>query len=118
MCAVVTAVACLCSCAGLTQMQDTAAKFDEGVHATTAAEIAPSPRVRTVLAGRPHIHGEVERIAYPADIARIRAEERDRAREVQQANASKFLDAFARGLAVTGFERSDNEGTYLLEPWQ
>lgn len=77
-----------------------------------------SPRVRTVLAGRPHIHGEVERIAYPADIARIRAEERDRAREVQQANASKFLDAFARGLAVTGFERSDNEGTYLLEPWQ
>jgi hypothetical protein len=37
---------------------------------------------------------------------------------VQQANARKFLDAFGRGMAVTGFERSDAEGTYLLEPYE
>ena len=77
-----------------------------------------SPRVHLVLAGRPHVHGAVERIAYPADIARIRAGDRDRAREVQRSNAVKFQDAFARGLGVTGFERSETEGTYLLEPYQ
>ena len=77
-----------------------------------------SPRARAVLAGRPYARGEVERIAYPADIASVRAKDRDRAREVQQGNAAKFLHAFARGMAVTGFERSENEGTYLLEPYQ
>lgn len=60
----------------------------------------------------------VERIAYPADIGRIRDEDTARAREIQQANAAKFQSAFARGLAVTGFERSESEGTYLLEPWK
>lgn len=60
----------------------------------------------------------VERISYPADIARIRDEYIARARAIQAANAQKFQSAFARGLAVTGFERSETEGTYLLEPWQ
>ena len=74
-----------------------------------------SPRA----AGQRAAHPETaERISYPADIARIRAEEPARAREIQQANAEKFLDAFARGLAVTGFARTETEGTYLLEPWQ
>ena len=59
----------------------------------------------------------VERISYPADIARIRAEDNSRARAIQLANAEKFQNAFANGLAVTGFERSATEGTYLLEPW-
>ena len=63
-------------------------------------------------------HDRVERIAYPVDIARIRAEERDRAREIQARNAEKFQSAFARGLAVTRFERTETEGTYILEPWQ
>jgi predicted GNAT superfamily acetyltransferase len=60
----------------------------------------------------------VERISYPAEIARIRAEDSARARDIQQANAEKFQSAFADGLAVTGFERSATEGTYLLEPWK
>ncbi len=57
------------------------------------------------------------RIVYPADIARIRAEDNARARAIQLANAEKFQSAFARGLAVTGFEKNDAEGIYLLEPW-
>jgi predicted GNAT superfamily acetyltransferase len=77
-----------------------------------------SPRVRAVLAGARAPHGTpAECIAYPADIARIREHDNDRARAIQQANAEKFLAAFAGGLAVTGFERSESEGTYLLEPW-
>ena len=76
-----------------------------------------SPRVRQVLAGeRPPVHA-VERISYPAAIRRIR-KRGTRAREIQKANAALFEDAFARGLAVTGFERGATEGTYLLEPWQ
>jgi predicted GNAT superfamily acetyltransferase len=57
------------------------------------------------------------RIAYPADIARIRAQDNARARSIQLANAEQFQSAFARGLAVTSFEKNDAEGVYLLEPW-
>jgi predicted GNAT superfamily acetyltransferase len=77
-----------------------------------------SPRVRRILEGERLPHHPKERIAYPEDIARIRAEDRDCAREIQQANAAKFLKAFARRLAVTGFERSETHGTYLLEPYE
>ncbi len=77
-----------------------------------------SPRVSAVLAGDSLSRQTAERIGYPADIARIRADHRDCARRIQQANAEKFREAFARGLAVTGFERTEEQGTYLLEPWQ
>ena len=77
-----------------------------------------SPQVETVLSGRrARQDGAAERIAYPADIAAIRANDRHRAREIQQTNAVRFQNAFARGLAVTGFERSETEGIYVLEPW-
>ncbi|HEY1183330.1 MAG TPA: GNAT family N-acetyltransferase [Bryobacteraceae bacterium] len=77
-----------------------------------------SPRVRQILAGaRPPVHA-VERISYPADIALIRTQDAVRAREIQRTNAALFQDAFARGLAVTGFERGPDAGSYLLEPWQ
>jgi len=74
--------------------------------------------VRQTLAGeRPPVHA-VERISFPADIALIRSQDAARARELQKTNAALFRDAFARGLAVTGFERGVGAGTYLLEPWQ
>ncbi|MBZ5583387.1 MAG: GNAT family N-acetyltransferase [Acidobacteriia bacterium] len=57
-----------------------------------------------------------ERISFPADIARIRAGDPPRAREIQRVNGEKFRDAFARGLAVTHFERTAAEGIYVLEP--
>ncbi len=77
-----------------------------------------SPRVRRILAGERPAHDPVERIAYPSDIGRIRAEDRQCAREIQRANGRKLQDAFARGLAATGFERGDTESAYLLEPYQ
>jgi predicted GNAT superfamily acetyltransferase len=77
-----------------------------------------SARVHATLAGEKVEHHPVDRISYPSDIARIRANEPGHAREIQAANAERFLDALARGLAVTGFERTETEGTYLLEPWQ
>ncbi len=74
-----------------------------------------SPRVRAVLAGEPRERRAEECISYPRDIALIRAREPDRAREIQRANAERFQSAFARGLAVTGFDRQEGEGAYLLE---
>jgi predicted GNAT superfamily acetyltransferase len=93
-----------------------------------------SPRVHSILVGQalspaspildPALAGGVPsgsacptgRIAYPIDIDAIRRQDTARARAIQQANARLFLDAFERGLAVTGFERTAAEGTYLLEP--
>jgi predicted GNAT superfamily acetyltransferase len=77
-----------------------------------------TPRVRSILAGEAVARNPQERISYPADIARIRTGDPARAREIQAANADRFLRAFENGLAVTGFARSQTEGTYLLEAWQ
>ena len=76
-----------------------------------------SPRLRAFLAGETVARSVEERIVYPSDMARIRSQDPGRAREIQQANGEKFQRAFERGLAVTGIERSETEGTYLLEPW-
>ena len=78
-----------------------------------------SPRVHSIFSGpRSRPAATAGRISYPADIDAIRQQDTARARAIQQANARLFLDAFERGLAVTGFERTAAEGTYLLEPWQ
>ena len=77
-----------------------------------------SPRVHAALAGQGGGASAGERIALPIDIGRIRAEDSTRAREIQKAAAARFREAFARGLQVTGFELSETEGTYLLEPWK
>jgi len=74
-----------------------------------------SPRAEAAAAGKAPKRDPGERIAYPADIAHIRAADPTRARAIQRANGEKLRDAFARGLAVTGFERTATAGVYLLE---
>jgi predicted GNAT superfamily acetyltransferase len=78
-----------------------------------------SPRVTTILEGGYFTHNAVEvRIAIPSDIATIRANEPSRAREIQQKACEQFRLAFDRGLAVIGFEKSEQAGTYLLGQWE
>ncbi len=77
-----------------------------------------SPRVRSILSGKAVDSKPELRVSYPSDIARIRAEESARARAIQRENGEKFQKAFAEGFAVTRFEKSLHEGTYLLEPWK
>jgi predicted GNAT superfamily acetyltransferase len=67
--------------------------------------------------GLPACVGVAERISYPADIARIRRDDPECARAIQASNGELFRRAFENGLAVTRFERSEAEGTYVLEPW-
>ena len=75
-----------------------------------------SPRVEAILSGAPPQVCVEIRIAVPADIDRLRREEPDHARAIQRANAARFREAFARGLAVVGFEPTESEGVYLLGP--
>jgi predicted GNAT superfamily acetyltransferase len=77
-----------------------------------------SPRVERALAGKAPAVVAAERIAFPSGIERIRREDPARARELQRQNGDRFRDAFARGLAATGFERAAGECGYLLEPWK
>ena len=78
-----------------------------------------SPRAKAALDGctsPPQCKKEDERIFVPAAIYEWKSSERDRerARAVQLENRGRFQDAFARGLAVTGFTR-DEEGNGIFE---
>jgi predicted GNAT superfamily acetyltransferase len=78
-----------------------------------------SPRVTTHIEGGYFSHYPAEvRIAIPADIATIRANDPSRAREIQQKACEQFRSAFDAGLAVIGFEKSEQFGTYLLGKWE
>ena len=78
-----------------------------------------SPRVKAILAGQPLARPPVEmRIAIPSDIATIRANDPARARDIQQKACEQFRAAFDRELAVIGFEKTDQFGTYLIGKWE
>ena len=74
-----------------------------------------SDRVKRILDGAGAEHVDVDaRISVPADIDRIRREDPGQAREIQKTVSNRFVDCFRSGLAVIGFERSAEAGTYLL----
>ena len=78
-----------------------------------------SPRVEAILAGQQDSRPPVEaRIEVPCTIATFRQTEPKRAREIQAVVSEHFVKYFDRGLAVTGFHRTEESGTYLLTPWQ
>jgi predicted GNAT superfamily acetyltransferase len=78
-----------------------------------------SPRVKAIIAGQPFDRGKVEmRVAIPTDIAEIRANDRARAGEIQKTASEQFREAFDRGLAVIGFEKSEEAGAYLFGVWE
>jgi predicted GNAT superfamily acetyltransferase len=78
-----------------------------------------TPRVEAILAGHPLARPPVEqRIEVPAVIDSLRREDPKQARELQKAVGERFLEAFAGGLAVIGFERSATAGAYLFGRWE
>jgi predicted GNAT superfamily acetyltransferase len=78
-----------------------------------------SPRVEIASEGRVPPRREIAaRISVPVEIAELRQSEPRRAREIQLAISEQFLLNFDKGLAVIGFEKSEQAGTYLLGPWE
>jgi len=73
-----------------------------------------NPLTSVEIGGKP-----VERIAVPADVYEWKRnpEQRSLALSLQTSNRLALESAFARGLAVTGYERSpQGDGCFLLEP--
>ncbi len=60
----------------------------------------------------------VARVEVPANIAQLKHQQPDRAREIQERIASEFSEFFREDLAVIGFEKSEESGTYLLGQWE
>jgi predicted GNAT superfamily acetyltransferase len=78
-----------------------------------------SSRVKTVLEGKPADRAPIgARISVPSNIGKLREKDPAKAREIQLRISEEFREAFDKNLAVTGFERTDDAGTYLLGPWQ
>jgi len=78
-----------------------------------------SSRAKAFIAGQKFERNPVDaRITIPAEIADIRMKDANRARAIQKQASDEFTAAFDRGLAVIGFEKSEQAGTYLLGKWE
>ena len=78
-----------------------------------------SARVEAILAGKEPERPEVlARISITNDIYAIKANDPKKAREIQKEVAEQFLEHFENHLVVTGFERSEEFGSYLLSKWE
>lgn len=81
-----------------------------------------SPRVVACLGARAEGGEETskatqDRISFPIDALEGRVAEGRSVAEIQSELRHHFQQAFARGLAATGFETSGAEATYLLRSW-
>jgi predicted GNAT superfamily acetyltransferase len=78
-----------------------------------------SQRAKAIIAGEKFQGNPVEaRIVIPAEIAELRATNSTKALAIQTHASQEFDRAFASGLAVIGFEKSKEAGTYLLGKWE
>jgi len=78
-----------------------------------------SARVETACRNQPFsrpLHSQEIRV--PAEIAALRELNPSRAREIQTVVGEQFTTHFQAGLAVLGFRKSTDAGTYLLAPWE
>lgn len=68
---------------------------------------------------RDRVRPEIEaRISVPNAIAGYKLDDPQKARAIQAEVTDSFLAHFARGLAVVGFEKSAESGTYLFGKWK
>ncbi|OFV95139.1 MAG: hypothetical protein A3F68_10750 [Acidobacteria bacterium RIFCSPLOWO2_12_FULL_54_10] len=74
-----------------------------------------SPRVVALAKGETLPRGEIsQRISLPLDLAETGSAHGQPLADFQLTLRQQFQEAFAKGLAVIGFEDSETEGTYLL----
>lgn len=64
---------------------------------------------------RPGVQG---RITIPVEIGELRKQDPNRAREIQATLGKEFDRYFRAGLAVVGFEKGRDTGTYLMGTWE
>lgn len=72
-----------------------------------------SPRVEALIAGKEFKRAAIEaRITVPVHLDPAHA------REIQKSIGDQFDQHFRAGLAVIGFEKAEDSGTYLLGQWE
>jgi predicted GNAT superfamily acetyltransferase len=77
-----------------------------------------SPRVEAVISGQSFSHPPPQaRVTLPSNISTIIEEDPEQARQIQQDIGEQFDHYFRSGLAVTGFAKTAESGTYLLASW-
>lgn len=79
-----------------------------------------SPRVVETLRGEAKVREAVERVTVPHAIYQWKQdpEQKVTAQQLQMSNRKALESAFARGLAVVGYERdAAGSGSFLLGPW-
>lgn len=78
-----------------------------------------SRRVEDVLAGSPRMKSAVcERIAIPVGIREICRDEPQLGQKIQAKVREQFVANISEGRAAVGFEFNEEQGTYLLEPYE
>jgi predicted GNAT superfamily acetyltransferase len=78
-----------------------------------------SPRVEAICSDRPIERPAVAaRISLPSGIDSLHAADPQRARDIQASVGEQFDTHFRAGLAVIGFEKNPDSGTYLLGQWE
>ncbi len=76
-------------------------------------------RARAAIDGRPVSRPAIEAtIEVPNAIVELRRTDRGQAREIQKYIGERFHKLFDMGLAVIGFDRSEDSGSYLLGFWK
>jgi predicted GNAT superfamily acetyltransferase len=76
-----------------------------------------SARVEAILRGQPPAHSaDRQRVAVPRAIGELKKSDVAAAEKIQAEARRQFEHWLGQGYAVTGFELTDQAGTYLLEP--
>jgi len=96
-----------------------AREYVPNLYGTTTSRLQSGLPTDRLLAewhvGRARTEAIIEaRIPIPHDILLMKRSDPEQARDIQQNIRQRFQDLFASGLAVVGFERSQNSGNYLL----
>jgi predicted GNAT superfamily acetyltransferase len=77
-----------------------------------------SSHVNRVLSGTTRASQSGVRISIPADIRQICANDPERAEAIQSQVREQFEMQIAAGRAAVGFELNDQQGSYVLEPYE
>jgi predicted GNAT superfamily acetyltransferase len=78
-----------------------------------------SPQVHNTLSGKRHMpSSESARISVPATIRQICAQDPVKAEAIQSVLRAEFTALIAAGRAAVGFELDEDQGSYVLEPYE
>jgi hypothetical protein len=78
-----------------------------------------SARVEAIVAGQPFSRPPTEaRIAIPSNVNALIESDPPRGRQIQTEVGEQFDQHFRAGLAVIGFEKTEESGIYLLGTWE